>query len=565
MSPGDYGSRGPRVVYDPAAEGLQVERSGQVLELDSPERGVGFPQSVESLGRLHPDPGSILHGDFVSAAALIQKAKQFDDGFYAAVELAALHGHHERRAKTEWLGALRAALGHDEAAVPLYAAAGMLDSGACVPEPLAEAVGRCTEAFLKCARRSKPISFYTWSPELASVFRHDRMLQDELEAPRLDSWVRALRAEPEIREEYESYLRFIEQLTNPLADDGLRRALHALDRGLEPALDRAPLIPPSVSHETRLVRMLYGEEPIPDDFDLMTELIERVRSGSVDLRPTAESGWYDHQLWSLEPMANPEKMPEADHLAFTPDYRSHLEDLLKSTWALARETHAKQVELPMAGMAQPPQPARPQLFVRPELSCEPLVSHYRRRADAYRFVRDVTVRFFGADALGSMHRLTIDGPVAANLADELTFMERLFDGAADRCEREIGMRTDAAGADRDPFASWDPQLDPDLSGDVRMMVPVFFDVERRKTRVWAVLGWAERQLRVSFREKPALVIRDAAGVDVTSDYDVDFTAEWHRMAFPEVAEIYVDRILDRDEFRALCDERGTREAILAAL
>ena len=33
----------------------------------------------------------------------------------------------------------------------------------------------------------------------------------------------------------------------------------------------------------------------------------------------------------------------------------------------------------------------------------------------------------------------------------------------------------------------------------------------------------------------------------------------------DVAEVYVDRILDRDEFRALCDQHGTREAILAAL
>ena len=34
---------------------------------------------------------------------------------------------------------------------------------------------------------------------------------------------------------------------------------------------------------------------------------------------------------------------------------------------------------------------------------------------------------------------------------------------------------------------------------------------------------------------------------------------------PEFAEVYVNRILHRDEFRALCDEHGTREKILAAL
>ncbi len=44
----------------------------------------------------------------------MQKAKQFDDGLYAAVELAALHGCGDRVAKTAWLARLRRALGTDQ-------------------------------------------------------------------------------------------------------------------------------------------------------------------------------------------------------------------------------------------------------------------------------------------------------------------------------------------------------------------------------------------------------------------------------------------------------------------
>jgi hypothetical protein len=37
------------------------------------------------------------------------------------------------------------------------------------------------------------------------------------------------------------------------------------------------------------------------------------------------------------------------------------------------------------------------------------------------------------------------------------------------------------------------------------------------------------------------------------------------MATPVFAELYVRRLLDRDEFRAVCDKHRTRQAILAAL
>jgi hypothetical protein len=39
-----------------------------------------------------------------------------------------------------------------------------------------------------------------------------------------------------------------------------------------------------------LVERLFGDRPIPDGPDLMSELIRRVRSGEISLIPTAESG-----------------------------------------------------------------------------------------------------------------------------------------------------------------------------------------------------------------------------------------------------------------------------------
>jgi len=539
---------------------VERDRSAQILELDIPEPYDFEPASL--VGALADLP---RQRDMVSAAALSQKAKQFDDGLYAAVELAVLHGRGERPAKTEWLSQLRTVLGVEPAATTLYAAACMLDPELEVPLPLGAAVAERVRAFLADARSSKPISFYTWSEELTALFRHDRVLQAELGPSELMPLLRALHGEPSVRGEFERYLHLIERLSNPLKEDMARRALLDLDRGVEPSVTEAALIPASASHESRLIMRLYGDAPIPDDFELMSELLARVRSGEIDLKPTADSGWYDQQLWSLEALAIPDQTAEADRLRFTGEYRQHLEDLFRGIWALARETHAKQLDVALAGCALDPPPGKPILVVQPDLCCEPLITHYRRRADSYRFVRAVIEQHFGADALTSMHRQLEGGAVAGNLQEELGFMADLFDGAASTCEREIGASIAAPDATDAVFANWDPSEDPDLGADVRMMVPVFYDLQRQQTKVWAVLGWSERDLTVSFRRPPKVTLRDDAGEDVTERYDIMFGGDLHAIAYPDFAEIYVDQILDRNEFRALCDAHGTRERILAAL
>jgi putative hemolysin len=76
--------------------------------------------------------------------------------------------------------------------------------------------------------------------------------------------------------------------------------------------------------------------------------------------------------------------------------------------------------------------------------------------------------------------------------------------------------------------------------------------------VWAILGWATRQLGVHFATPPrAEVLAGRAAVR--------FRATSREVAYPVFAEAYVTRLLDRDEFRAHCDHYKTRERILAHL
>ena len=168
-------------------------------------------------------------------------------------------------------------------------------------------------------------------------------------------------------------------------------------------------------------------------------------------------------------------------------------------------------------------------------------------------------------------------PVVLSSDEELRRMEALFYGAHVTVCRQIGMpfsrsfplgSGQGAAADGAAFQAWRAALkdDPDLGQDPRMMVPVFFDVLRKKTKVWVFLGWATRPVTISFAKRPAATVLDATGKQVAADaVDLQFRSARHKLAYPVTAEVYVTEILDRDEFRELCDKHKTRAAILANL
>ena len=123
-------------------------------------------------------------------------------------------------------------------------------------------------------------------------------------------------------------------------------------------------------------------------------------------------------------------------------------------------------------------------------------------------MRGVLAEAFGADALAGLHRLTQVGAVAASLADELDRMEELFAGAAATARRELGMEPGPGdGEATRQFAGWKAALaeDRDVGRDCRMMVPVFFDLQRRKTKAWAFLGWRTVPVDVEYRTEPQVL------------------------------------------------------------
>jgi hypothetical protein len=550
---------------------IELDLTEQVLRLDvadeQTEPGLNSSPGFEPL--LRPSLAGVRE-DFVSAAMLAQKAKQFDDGLYAAVELAAQRGTDRFAGKQRLLELLAAELTEGQAGQPGEVVLAAAELGGLTPPlaaSIAPSVKQRVQAFLLEDLKSKPLAFYTWSPELKAIFQQDRMLQSRLKGSAdIATLARLLHANPRARASYERHLRLMSGLSNPFA---------ATEPSLRDAFDQGPpdgpdsgvcFFPPSRARETDLAKRLFQGRSIPAGYSLMDDLIARIRAGKIDLTPTGASGWYDYQTWALEPLIVPEGAAEASHLDLGGGYRRHLEALFKGLLTLTRETHIKQVEASMRlGWVDSSIP------IEPLLSLEPVATYYLRRAQAYAFVRTVLEAAFEAGGLRGMQRLTADGPVEPDLDAELSFMERLFLGAYVTAMRELGIdpgATDRETAAAATYAQWAQCCgeDRDLAQDARAMVPLFFDIERRKTRVWLFLGWSEKTLDVAFFHRPRLAVFDDKGRPVSLPRKtLRFVPCSKPLFYPVMVETYVDRILNRKEFQRHCDEFRTPGRIVDAL
>lgn len=238
------------------------------------------------------------------------KAKQFDDGLYAALDQAYYQGLEQRLVShVEFVRRLREAVvdgtpAHDWLTAALLLADGDEETASAPVE-----VRRLVDNFLADESRSKPIGFYTWSDTLKRCFRFLRFLQrqfvtqpSELAIPR--ALAAALAGDESLMADYRRAVDFYARLTNPrvclsvadlIGSDAAEAGdLKALAKQKHVSRPEVALFPPATSRETVLFDKLFPFG-LPADVNLMRELINRIRSGEVDLRPAADSGWYDYQ------------------------------------------------------------------------------------------------------------------------------------------------------------------------------------------------------------------------------------------------------------------------------
>ena len=165
----------------------RLNASAAVLRLDTP---MLRPDADAALLELRPSVADAMaHAPsgievLPSINVIDAKAKQFDDGLFAAVDLAFYKGLNPKlESLVTLIKALHERLPPDSPA-SAYLAAGLQIAGVNVKTSRPDRVASWLCRFESSAMDSKPLSFYTWSPELTQVFRFMRFFQQTSAAER---------------------------------------------------------------------------------------------------------------------------------------------------------------------------------------------------------------------------------------------------------------------------------------------------------------------------------------------------------------------------------------------
>jgi hypothetical protein len=553
-----------------------LNASDAVIRLDTPPIR---PDAEGRLADLHPTytaaieaaKGASSGAEFLPSVSMIDgKAKRFDDGLSAALDLAYYRGL--EGTLTSHVSLIRRMLekvGPDSPA-SAYLSAGLMLAGEDHRVKDAEARTAWLSRFETNQVRSKPVGFYTSSKPLRDCSRFLRYFQSRL--PRGETSVArtladALQADSTLLADYKRAIAFYARLTDSTLD--LTYADIAEGRARPSDVRRISLFPNSTSREAELFARLFPAG-LPPDADLMRTMIAKIRSGDVSLEPRPLGGWYDYQVYALETLIHPDRGEERDKLLLTRAYKERMLDAFMATATKRREMHVGRVGSPTSET-----PTRISERVEPRLRVEPCPTYFLRTARAYGFLERFLVATLGESALKSLHGLKEGGERPLDLLSELRAMRELFYGLYLTSTEDIGLRLHFLAGEfvdrprcQRTAADWlaGPLDDPDLAADTRVAVPVFFDRARSKTRLWTTLGVRLVKLDASYARPPSL--KPTGGEAQWRKASPDQLGDRHYLiAVDAFAEVEKDCLCvpTREELRALCDRWKTRDAIVSAL
>jgi hypothetical protein len=561
--------------------GWRLNASAAVVRLDVPALKPGADDDLRTLrpsyAAAFAAARSSVGGRILPSVNLVDgKAKQFDDGLVAALDLAWYRGLRGRiPGQVALVRRMYDAVGKDSPAAP-FLAAGLELAGVKVDVANPALKESLLRAFEKDETASRPAGFYVWDKELTSAFRFMRFFQQRVDVrPEVAAALRrVLEQDAALRADYAKAVTYLARGTNrltcrPLLDLGGKVPVEADN----PNGVGVALFPASSSREKVLFEKLFASG-LPPDADLMKELVRAVRSGKVDLRPGPGSGWYEYQVHALETLLLPERGEEAGKLLLTRAYKKRMLEAFKALVAKRRETHLRQLEPAVGALSMPPGGPPAVEKVSPRLRVEPCPSYYLRTARAYAFLLNVLESCVGADGLRALHGLREGGKRGPDLYTELNWMRDLCYGLYLVSAEDIGLKpafADGEAVDADRCyrlaADWLPTAfdDADARADARVAVPVFLDPNRGVTRVWATLGVRLARLDASYARPPH--VRRADGGTWEAVEEGRLEAAHHLILVDEFAEVELRglRSLTREEFRAACDRGKTREEIVKLL
>ncbi|HEX7603900.1 MAG TPA: hypothetical protein VF316_19920, partial [Polyangiaceae bacterium] len=444
----------------------------------------------------------------------------------------------------------------DTALVAVAAALELGGQAPVVPADLTAQVDAAKTAFLADPYVSKPFGFYTWSDSLKAIWQQDRLLQQPFvsNAPAC-ALAQSIAADDARKAQYLTLVSLYGKLTNPLHSS----LADLLPIASDPSCASQPphaFLSSSATVEVALFEKLYPDG-IPANANLMQDLVDAIRKGTVDLRPKADDGWYQYQEFALETLLVTDKAEERSKIGFTATYKKRLQEAFETMLVQHRETHAKQADsVGLSAMEVP---------TTPVFRAEPLATVYVRHARSYVFLEAALDQVLGAGVLDQAYAVSADGPATETLRARIRRTRDLFFGLYLTSCQDVGLAPklgevgDPLPEQRDKLAadaaSWLDQAaaDPVMKSDVRVMIPIA-QIDDTHARFWAVVGVRGTMAGYSFIKDGTMTmpaVADQARVALPTEQFLEVTSS----ATP----------MSRDEFRTLCDQNGTVDAIKVAL
>ena len=559
-------------------DGWHVNSSAAVIKLDVP---MARPDQDRRLLTLHSSYAEAKKGTaegddlLVSINMVDGKGKQFDDGLYAALDQAHFQGLEGKLVShVKLVRRMFDKLPADSPAAA-FLAAGLSLAGEKVEVTDISRRDEWLGQFQGNEVASKPISFYNWTEPLKQCFQFLRFFQQGLRENSAEAGALAevIRGDEALLADYRKALHFYDRLTNPASQRSIAdMAAGNTASGLPGDPQNVPMVslfPASTSREQELFEHLYAQG-LPPNADLMRDLVQKIKSGAVDLTPRPNSGWYDHQVYALETFLLPDRGDEKDKLLLTKEYKQRMLEAFKAMLTTRRETHI--LHATTAGSSAPPPPSG----VKPRLRIEPAPTYFLRTARAYAFLEQFLETTIGKDGLAGLHGLRAEGERKDDLATELAWMKDLFYGLHLISCEDIGIQPlikDDEPVDRqaciDAASAWLAKAwdDPDLAVDRRISVPIFQDQLRNVTRLWIVVGVRLTRLDASYAKPPSIRAINQPDAEWKPVPEQDLESGSYLIAVDEFAEVELsgNASLTREELRAILDEAGTKEAAIERL
>jgi len=504
---------------------------------------------------------------------LLWKARQFEDGAIATLELAAEDG-------TLGLPLPRPAFWSrilDSSLRRYLASSGDEKEGALLLIKRIAAAQRLISAPLRTALRAES----QLMAEIESEVRRLQAFEPELSAVGPFRWNKRLRC---------VYVRdWVLAQPLPMTRAGLAAALFLMDTiegdpklsrthaGLERLRDSLRGFPSKLTGQSEVGPALFasGENPISrflatfekhEQAQGWEELSLAAQEGRIMLTADAGAPFESWRESTFVALLNPMDAATSG-LSFGPSYQSRLVGLFQAVhgadWQSAPQAG-------WSGEAQTPPPAlKVRLRITPQLSLEPSAGAFGRVARAHGRLAEVLSSFDGA---GRLQRVLPDGRrMPEPLQREVDGMEILFHGfellsAEPDSERQTLDARDekALAAARRYLRNW--RMDADLREDVRSLQP--HQTGKSDAVHAGIFGIGWRSLQVQFAEPGSPTLTDVALEDLSLfELDARATATYSIPSLVTGAVVApANASLDRRAFRALCDKaKGDPVAIEAAL